>query len=234
MSIFRVPKGSNNPFFMMDNNIINNPKLSLQATAVLTYLISKPDDWNVRISDIISHFSNGQTSIRNAINELVFFGYLVRNPVRHNNGKFIRHDYIIHENPYFSNPHFNKPVKSKSKPLRRFQQMVHHSPTNTKRKNKTDPVTTKSYNKSNTLSVAQNHQFLKESKHSTKLLLFEFGIKNCKKLFDMFPDFDIFCYVDWMMPFKSKIRNKMGYLITALREKWSEPELFRKSREPLG
>jgi len=233
MPIIRVPKNSNNPFFMMDNNTINNTKLSLQATAVLTYLISKPDNWQVSIRDIVSHFTNGFSSVRSAIKELINSGYLVRQTVRHNNGKINRFDYIVYENPFISNPNINKLRKSSTKPFHQNQQMETHSLNNTKKQNKTNPTTTRSSNKSSSLSDAQDDQFLKESKHYTKLLLYEFGINNCKKLFDLFPIFDILCYVDWMMPFKSKIKNKMGYLITSLRERWSEPELFRKNRMPL-
>lgn len=234
MSIVHVPKNSNNPFFMCDHNVFGNIKLSLQASAILTYLISKPANWVVRIQDIVSHFTNGAFSVRSAMTELISAGYIVRNPIRSNNGKFIRHDYIVYENPLISNPNINKLHKRNPKPLHQKQQVANPQLNNIKKERNNDSCTTKYYNKFNPLSVAQENLLNEESKHHTKLLLYEFGINNFKKLFDMFPDFDIFCYVDWMMPFKHKIRNKMGYLITALRDRWHEPELFMKSRQPSG
>ncbi|MBA7533409.1 hypothetical protein ES705_25648 [subsurface metagenome] len=232
MPIIRVPKNSNNPFFMMDNNTINNTKLSLQATAILTYLISKPDNWVVRITDIVSHFSNGYTSVRSAFKELVSAGYIVHKPVRSKNGKMLYYDYIVYENPFKSNPNINNLHIANPKPLHDFKQVVNRRLTNTKKESNTDPKTTKYYNKSNPLSVVQDDPSLKPIKHETVLLLYEFGIRNYKKLFDLFPIGDIFDYVDWMIPFKSKIRNKFGFLITALRERWSDPEAFRKARMP--
>lgn len=232
MPIIRVPKNSDNPFFMMDNNTINNTKLSLQATAILTYLISKPDNWVVRIKDIVSHFTNGYTSVRSAFKELVSAGYLVHKPVRSNNGRMLYYDYIVYENPYKSNPTINKLHRDSPKPLHDFKQVVNRKLTNTKKERNTNPVTTESSNKSSSLSVAKEDPSLEDAKQTVKLSLYEFGIKNYQKLFNLFDIGDIFDYVDWMMPFKHKIRNKFGFLYTALKEKWSDPELFIKSRMP--
>lgn len=217
---------------MMDNNTINNCKLSIQASGVLTYLISKPDNWQVRISDVVSHFTNGLHSIKSAFKELIESGYLVRNPVRQNNGKFIRHDYIVYENPYISNPNINKLHKSKPKPLHGNQLVATHPLNNTNKKNKTNLKQQTPPKKYSTSSVVKNDPSLKPIKEETILLLYEFGIKNYKKLFSLFPIGDIFDYLDWMIPFKSKIRNKFGFLFTALNERWSDPENYRKLRIP--
>ncbi|GAI82737.1 unnamed protein product [marine sediment metagenome] len=122
---------------------------------------------------------------------------------------------------------------SNPKPLHEKQQVAIHQHTNTKKKNKTYLKTTKLFkNLATSSKVVQDDPSLKDIKLETKLLLYEFGIKKAKRLFEIFQVSDIFDYVDWMLPFKNKIRNKTGFLVTALTERRDEPELFRKARLP--
>jgi len=90
------------------------------------------------------------------------------------------------------------------------------------------------YNKSNNVNVAQDDPCQKESKEYTVNLLNELYIKNHKILFDSFDDSDIFYYADWMLTFKSKIKNPTGFLIAALRGRWLDVNKFYNLPEDFG
>jgi DnaD/phage-associated family protein len=48
--------------------------LSWEARGILWYLLSKPDDWQVRVSDLMQNC--GRDKVRNTLAELIRFGYL--------------------------------------------------------------------------------------------------------------------------------------------------------------
>jgi len=51
-NIFRKKKHLDGEFIFMDKKIIENKEMSLEAKALLYYLLSKPPKWVVRITDI--------------------------------------------------------------------------------------------------------------------------------------------------------------------------------------
>lgn len=65
-------------FTQVDNEIINNAALSWQAKGLLAYLLSKKDGWKFYESDIEKRATNGKSSVRSIIKELVDSGYLIR------------------------------------------------------------------------------------------------------------------------------------------------------------
>lgn len=99
MGIIRVRKNKQNPYVIFDKSFIEDPGISLQATAILAYLLSKPDDWRVYEDDIVNHFTNGKRAIRSAIKELIERKYMVRSQKRTKSGKFDGYDYDIYERP---------------------------------------------------------------------------------------------------------------------------------------
>lgn len=42
---------------------------------MLTYLMGKPDDWKLRVTDLVNRGTDGKHSIRAALKELRAFGY---------------------------------------------------------------------------------------------------------------------------------------------------------------
>jgi len=89
-------------FVILDKQFIDNPGLSLQAKAVLTYLLSKPDDWRVYENDIVHHCTNGKRAVRTAIKQLISLGYMIRTQARTEDGKFQGYDYNVYERPMIS------------------------------------------------------------------------------------------------------------------------------------
>src|SRR5699024_8654165 len=70
MSMIRTHKREN-PFVQLDKGFIGGNQLSLKATGLLTYFLSKPDDWQIYMKDVQNQFKDGETSIRSAMKELI-------------------------------------------------------------------------------------------------------------------------------------------------------------------
>lgn len=100
-TIFRVEKNKDNPFVMIDRRPIENPALSWRAKGILTYLISRPDNWIVRLGDLVKRSPDGVYAVRSALKELTKAGHLTRKEEREN-GKFKQYVLMVHEVPVTS------------------------------------------------------------------------------------------------------------------------------------
>ena len=96
MCIIRVSKKSSDKFARVDNRYLQSPLLSLRAKGLLTYLLSKPDDWKVKRSDLIQNSADGRISIMSTIKELEIEGYIKRQVTRDSAGRF-HTDYTVYE-----------------------------------------------------------------------------------------------------------------------------------------
>lgn len=99
MTIFRANHDKQNPYVILDKKIINNPNLSFKAKGILTYLLSKPPGWQVRISDIQKHSTDGRESIISGLRELENAGYFSRVQKRDQSGRFTKSKTDIYEDP---------------------------------------------------------------------------------------------------------------------------------------
>lgn len=97
MTVFNN-RAKQKPFTMIDNGVINNPQLSMKSKAILIYLLSKPEGWQVYESDIQNHCTDGRDSIRSGLAELIKAGYIVRGK-RRVNGKFGGYEYEVFDEP---------------------------------------------------------------------------------------------------------------------------------------
>lgn len=98
-SIIRVQKNPDNPFVMIDKRIFSDDRLSWKAKGILGYLLSKPDNWKVIITDLTKQSKDGEKAVYSGLKELVENGYLVRQPSRDAKGKITKWEYIIFETP---------------------------------------------------------------------------------------------------------------------------------------
>jgi DNA-binding MarR family transcriptional regulator len=78
MPIIRAIHDKDHPYTVISNALVNDPSLSLNALAVMTYVLSKPDDWSVSATDIQRRFKIGRGKAYNILNELIERGYLTR------------------------------------------------------------------------------------------------------------------------------------------------------------
>jgi len=98
-TIFRVAKNKDNPYVMIDKRPLENPSLSWKAKGVLAYLLSRPDDWEIILGDLIKRSTDGESAVRSALKELRKVGhvrYLARERIKGQVGKAI---WEVHEVP---------------------------------------------------------------------------------------------------------------------------------------
>ncbi len=76
MSTFRVQKNKKNPYFLIDTTALNDPRLSCKAKGLFAYISSKPDNWCVNYSELVSAGPDGIKAVHSGINELIKAGYL--------------------------------------------------------------------------------------------------------------------------------------------------------------
>ncbi len=86
MSIIRVVKRSH--YMRVMNAVFLDSRLSWEARGLLGYLLSKPDNWQVRVHDIIANGPAGAKKVRHMLKELEHYGYLVRMRVQQANGRW--------------------------------------------------------------------------------------------------------------------------------------------------
>lgn len=95
--IVRISKRSN-PFVQIDKRPLEDQRISWRAKGIWAYLLSKPNDWQVRSEDILKHGSERRDAVRSAMAELKAFGYAKIEQTR--NGK----QWIVFEEPCPENP----------------------------------------------------------------------------------------------------------------------------------
>ncbi len=98
-TIIRVNK-SENPYVQIDKFFIDkDERLSWRATGILTYLLAKPNGWEVCITDIVKRKKDGRDAVYAGLKELEDAGYVVREQHRSDGGKFGAYTYIVNERP---------------------------------------------------------------------------------------------------------------------------------------
>jgi hypothetical protein len=98
-NIIRVEHNKDNPYVIMNKGFFEDRNLSGKAKGILGYLLTKPDNWKVFISDLMNHFKDGETSIRAGLNELKKFNYMQRYPA-YENKKISYWETVVYESPY--------------------------------------------------------------------------------------------------------------------------------------
>jgi DnaD/phage-associated family protein len=100
MAVFRVKKDTDNPYLVINKSFIYDSRLSLKAKGLMSYFLSRPDDWEFYSYEISKHCTDKKDALSRAIKELVRCGYIQRNHKRDSNGKLMGgYDYIIYETP---------------------------------------------------------------------------------------------------------------------------------------
>ena len=86
--IRRGPRLADN-FTILSNAVVNDRRLSFRARGVLIYLLSKPADWRTRSESIAAQSDkDGRDSVRSAMREMEALGYLMRNRVQDDRGRW--------------------------------------------------------------------------------------------------------------------------------------------------
>ncbi|MBN8634421.1 MAG: hypothetical protein J0M07_03800 [Anaerolineae bacterium] len=97
-TIIRRERSKENPYFLMARGLPQNRSMSYEAIGMASYILSKPDDWEIMISDLIRE-SAGRDKVYRIIGELVESGHLVRKEGERVGGRFTPGSYLFLEAP---------------------------------------------------------------------------------------------------------------------------------------
>ena len=98
-TIIRKAKDKENPYVMIAKDTVQDKKLTWKETGLLCYLLSLPDNWQLKVQDLINRKIDGRYATRGIIQGLLKKGYLEKIIYRKETGAVIRHEYIVHEKP---------------------------------------------------------------------------------------------------------------------------------------
>lgn len=96
MSVFKIEKSKN--YTVMSNYHLRDKNLSYKAKGLLSFMLSLPEDWDYSINGLVSISKEGVKAIRNILQELQRYGYLVIEKKQNKIGQF-EYEYLIYEQP---------------------------------------------------------------------------------------------------------------------------------------
>jgi len=94
---------------------LNDDSLSWKAKGILSYLLSKPDDWQIFIEHLKTQSTDGRDSTRTGIHELINAGYVSKQDRRNEVGQIVGVEYIVRENPVKRD---DEPITENPKPVK--------------------------------------------------------------------------------------------------------------------
>ena len=126
-NIKRGKRNQKKNFTMVSNSVINDTRLSWKAKGILIYLLSKPENWVAKIEDIYNHASDGYTSLRSGIEDLIICGYMeLKNTYDEDKEKFTGRYYEFNEVPLFEKGF--RSLENKNKNFRDDEVLLNHNP----------------------------------------------------------------------------------------------------------
>ena len=96
-------------FTAIPNAIIDNRELSAEARWVLIYLLSKPKDWVVRVTDIRAAGNLGRDKAYSLMKELVEARYVEKVQGRNEDGSYGDAEYLVVDQPFTEKPYPAEP-----------------------------------------------------------------------------------------------------------------------------
>lgn len=81
------------------SSIINDHRLTWKAKGLMMYLLNRPDGYRFAENEIIASSKDGREATANGLAELEKYGYLVRSPIRSENGQFCGRQWDVNEIP---------------------------------------------------------------------------------------------------------------------------------------
>lgn len=91
----RIRKRRGIPWAQVPRIVIEDPKLSWKAKGLYAYLVSRPDEWEVRRKDLIRRSTDGSTSLDSGVRELQDAGLLVIQTSHDSDGKFVGTEWLV-------------------------------------------------------------------------------------------------------------------------------------------
>lgn len=105
-SYIHTHKGDD-PYVHIDKLLVNDRRLGWDTVGLLAYLLGKPNNWKVRMAQLIKFRSAGRDALRRMLREAERFGYVYRTRTNKEKGRFIWVTHV-YESPDL-NPNFTPP-----------------------------------------------------------------------------------------------------------------------------
>jgi L-amino acid N-acyltransferase YncA len=86
-------------FTVIDNRIFNDDRLTFEQIGLLSYILSKPDDWVIRIEQLRKKGNIGRTSMQKLMRHLEACGYATLVKTKNSSGLFSGSYWSVHELP---------------------------------------------------------------------------------------------------------------------------------------
>ena len=111
-----IGKRIDGPYTVIGNEAAQDSSLSWKAKGLLVYLLSLPRDWNIRLSELARHATDGIDSTRKAMDELLNAGYIQRGArIRKPDGRLGDYVYLVtgvrDDLPELEKPTLEKPTQ---------------------------------------------------------------------------------------------------------------------------
>lgn len=85
-------------YVVISNAVFEDTRLSFKAAGLIGYLLTKPDDWEIRADQLRMSHTDGRHAVDTALEELAAAGYLERRRERDRHGRWVTVA-ILHEQP---------------------------------------------------------------------------------------------------------------------------------------
>ena len=105
ISIYRVKKSKDKQWIGLNKENSTKKNMSLKAKGLLTFMLSKPDNWEFYISAMAAELKENRETISKIIDELIKFGYIVKAKKPVINGQYSGYDFSVYETPCPENRH---------------------------------------------------------------------------------------------------------------------------------
>lgn len=99
MSIIRAPRASRD-FTIIRNDVLRDDRLSYRARGLLAVILSRPDNWRTDAVGLQREGTEGREAIRSALRELEIAGYIVRQRLQDERGRW-RQVAMVYETPTY-------------------------------------------------------------------------------------------------------------------------------------
>jgi hypothetical protein len=98
-NIVKKAKNKDNPYAQIDKAMLNNSEISFKAKGLLSFLLSKPDDWETIIENLVNSSLDGWDSVKSGLRELENYGYVVRRKTRNEFGEITGSETLVYDEP---------------------------------------------------------------------------------------------------------------------------------------
>jgi len=97
MSIVRTLHNKENPYVQINRKALWDPDLSLEAVGLWSRLLSRPDDWEVSVTELSKSCNTSTKQIYRLLNDLIKCGYAWRQQGRKKDGDFGKYETYVFE-----------------------------------------------------------------------------------------------------------------------------------------